>query len=288
MTGYGRGESVQADRQLVVEINAVNHRYLDTNIRLPRTMKNFEEDINSYIKNNIARGKVDIYINYESQAQDHIAIEINEALCEEYIKTFRKVQEQFDLEGNLPITAIMELPDIMTVEKQPEDQDLIWGMLESALTQATQSLNQMREKEGNILKDDLMMKSKTIDKIIQNITTRSPIVVQEYEERLHKKITEALSQVDMDQERLLMEVAIFSDRSSIDEELTRLGSHMKQLGSILSCGGVVGRKLDFLLQEINRESNTIGSKANDQLIAQYVVDLKSEIEKIREQIQNIE
>jgi len=288
MTGYGRGECIKGERRVVIEISTVNHRYFDANIRMPRSIRFFEEDIRKYVKDHVARGKLDIYIHYYSQAKEDISISINETLCNEYVKAFRKTQQQFDLIDDLSTATLMGLPDIVTVEKNADDKEHIWEVVEKALEDGVIALNKMREKEGKMLKDDLLFKNKNVEEIINQIAKRSPLVVAQYKEKLQQKMTEALADISIDSDRLLTEVAIFSDKASIDEELTRLKSHINQLNSILNEDGVVGRKLDFLIQEINREGNTIGSKANDQFIAKYVVELKSEIEKIREQVQNIE
>ena len=288
MTGYGRGEYVQEDRRAIVEISGVNHRYLDLNIRMPRAIMFLEDDVGKYIKGYVSRGKLDISITYDSQAQEDISIGVNETLCSEYVKALRSIQKQFDLIDDISTTTIANLPDVILIQKNTDDKEASWLVIEKALQEATLSFNHMRKKEGSMLKKDLMVKSHKIKEIIDNIDKKSPLVVEQYKQRLHQKMTEALGDVKVDLDRLLMEVAIFSDRCSIDEELTRLYSHMDQLNSILNEAGVVGRKLDFLIQEINREVNTIGSKANDQIITKYVVELKSEIEKMREQVQNIE
>ena len=288
MTGYGRGECVQEDRRVIVEISAVNHRYFDSNIRMPRSIMFFEEDVRKYVKDHVSRGKLDISISYHSEAQEDISIDVNESLCAEYVKALRTIQRQFDLIDDISTTTIAKLPDAIVIQKSADDKEAIWAVIQKALQDATLSFNHMRAIEGNILKEDLMFKRQKIKEIVDDISERSPLVVEQYKQRLHQKMTEALAHVEVDQDRLLTEIAIFSDRSSIDEELTRLYSHIQQLDSILNETGVVGRKLDFLIQEINREANTVGSKANDQVITQYVVELKSEIEKIREQVQNIE
>lgn len=288
MTGYGRGESIKGDRQVVIEINGVNHRYFDSNIRMPRSIRFLEEEVKGYVKRHVSRGKLDIYISYDSQAKEDISVCVNEALCEEYVRAFRRIQAKFDLVDDISISRLMELPDMITIEKNADDEECIWEIVQEALEKAVIAFNNMREKEGSILKEDLVLKSQKIDEIIKEIEKRSPLVIEEYKQRLQLKITEALADVEVDPDRILTEVAIFSDRASIDEELTRLYSHIEQLKSILNEDGVVGRKLDFLIQEINREGNTVGSKANDQEIARHVVELKSEIEKIREQVQNIE
>lgn len=290
MTGYGRGEYIEEDRQAVVEISAVNNRYFDANIRMPRAISFFEEDIRTYVKNQVSRGKLDIYVTYNSQAQSDVSITVNEALCEAYVNTLRSVQEKYDLVDDISAMQIAKLPEIITVEKNEADKEQVWEIISKALEGAVVSFNAMRQKEGRMLREDLILKGQKIFGIIDDISSRSPLVVDRYKQKLYQRIIETLDNLDVepDQGRILTEVAIFSDRSSIDEEITRLRSHLNQLNGILHEGGVAGRKLDFLLQEINRESNTIGSKSTDELITKFVIELKSEVEKIREQVQNIE
>ncbi|HHX60192.1 MAG TPA: YicC family protein [Epulopiscium sp.] len=290
MTGYGRGEYIEEDRQAIVEISAVNNRYFDTNIRMPRSIMFFEEDVRKYVKNLVARGKLDIYITYSSQAKEDISIKVNEALCEEYVNTLRAVKNQFNLLDDISTMQITSLPDIIVIEKNETDKEQVWGIVSKALEAAVTSFNTMRQKEGEMLKEDLISKGQTIFRIIDEVNARSPLVVDRYKQKLYQRIVETLGNLDVEPDpgRILTEVAIFSDRSSVDEEITRLRSHISQLNDILDEGGVVGRKLDFLLQEINREGNTIGSKSTDELITKLVIELKSEIEKIREQVQNIE
>lgn len=290
MTGYGRGEYIEGDRQAIVEISSVNNRYLDTNIRMPRSIAYFEEDIRKYVQKHVARGKLDIYITYSSQDEDDVSISVNESLCKKYVSTLREVQDKYDLIDDITTMNITSLPDVLLIEKDQTDKDKIWEIVSKALEEAVSSLNNMRGSEGRMLKADLILKTQNIFTIIDDINERCPLIVDRYKQKLYKKILETLDslEVEVEESRILTEVAIFSDRTSIDEELTRLRSHITQLNGILNEGGVVGRKLDFLLQEINRESNTIGSKASDELTTKYVIELKSEIEKIREQVQNIE
>lgn len=288
MTGYGRGEYLEENRRAVIEISAVNHRYFDANIRMPKIISFFEEEIRKYIKQYIARGKVDIYITYHSEAKEDITINVNETLCAEYVTAFRKLQKQYNLIDDISATAIAKLPDVITIEKNADDADKIWNVIKNALEKAVSSLDDMRSKEGMTLKKDLIEKAQEIDQLVIQVEERSPLVVDEYQQKIHQRIEEALQGVEIDMNRIVTEVAIFADRASIDEEITRLHSHVEQLQSILHEGSVVGRKLDFLMQEMNREVNTIGSKSSDEIITRLVINLKSEVEKIREQVQNIE
>ncbi len=290
MTGYGRGEYTDGDRQAVVEISAVNNRYFDANIRMPRAISFFEEDIRKYVKAHVSRGKVEIYVTYTSEAKEDVSIVVNEALCQEYVNTLRMVQAKYNLVDDISTMKVAKFPDVLTIEKNEADQELVWAIIDKALEVAVLSFNAMREKEGKTLREDLILKAQKIFGLIDDISARCPFVVDRYKQKLYQRILETLGDLDVepDQGRILTEVAVFSDRSSIDEEITRLRSHISQLNGILNEGGVIGRKLDFLLQEINRESNTIGSKSTDELITKLVIELKSEVEKIREQVQNIE
>lgn len=288
MTGYGRGEYIDGNRRAVVEINSVNHRYFDANIRMPRLILFFEEDVRKYLKKYIARGKMDIYISYYSEAKEDISISINKTLCREYVDILRNLKNEFNLIDDISTTSIAKLPDIISIEKKADDTEQIWYIIKEALKQAVNTFTSMREKEGMLLKTDLVEKGDNLFQMLKQVEQRTPEVAKQYKQKIESRITEALENVDVDSNRILTEVAIFAERSSIDEEITRLYSHIQQLQEILHDGGVVGRKLDFLIQEMNREVNTIGSKANDKIITQYVIELKSEIEKIREQVQNIE
>lgn len=288
MTGYGRGEYIDGNRRAVVEINSVNHRYFDANIRMPRLILFFEEDVRKYLKKYIARGKMDIYISYYSEAKEDISISINKTLCREYVDVLRNLKNEFNLIDDISTTSIAKLPDIISIEKKADDTEQIWYIIKEALKQAVNTFTSMRETEGMLLKTDLVEKGDNLFQMLKQVEQRTPEVAKQYKQKIESRITEALENVDVDSNRILTEVAIFAERSSIDEEITRLYSHIQQLQEILHDGGVVGRKLDFLIQEMNREVNTIGSKANDKIITQYVIELKSEIEKIREQVQNIE
>lgn len=288
MTGYGQGKKSVNERQVLVEISSVNHRYLDTNIRMTKPMISFEDNVRKFIEQSISRGKLKVYINYSSDAKEDYNIVVNKKLCEEYIETLRDLQQEFYLKDDISTIKVSKFPDVITVDQKPDNDEMVKGLIEEALETALIELNNMRQKEGESLKIDILSKVSIVNKVILEIKDRSPIVVSKYTENLKGKIEDMLEDVEIDDARLLTEVAIFADKTSIDEEITRLESHMQQLENILEGGGVIGRKLDFLLQEINREVNTIGSKANDSVISSNVIELKSETEKIREQVQNIE
>ena len=288
MTGYGRGENISENRKFIVEIKSVNHRYNDITIKLPRSMNYLEDKIRKTAVQKIFRGKTDIYINFETFSTDDICVKMNEPLAKAYIDKLRYIEETYHLSTNDSLGIVVKFPDIITVEKVQNDEDLIWNTLLPALQEAIEKFIQMRTTEGNALKTDILKKSDFIKQLVDKIKQRAPLVILDYREKLKSRINELLDTIEIDEQRLAVEVTLFADKGCIDEEIIRLESHIIQLNEILNEGGLVGRKLDFLVQEMNREANTIASKANDIQITQATIDLKSEIEKIREQIQNIE
>lgn len=289
MTGFGRGTHSDSGKEFTVEIKSVNHRYIDFYIKLPRQIGFLEEKVREVVSKSIFRGKVDIFISFEDRSDDSRSVTLDEALASAYIQAVEKLKEKYSLKDDLSISLVSRFPDVLRIEKNEDDEDQLWSILSKALELATSSLVQMREKEGNELRSSLLQKADYMEEIISQISNRSPEVVIEYKQKLENRIKELLNQQTIDENRIAMEVAIFADRCGIDEELVRLGSHLIQLRDILSIKNQpVGRKLDFLVQEINREINTIGSKSNDIIITKNVLELKSESEKIREQIQNIE
>lgn len=289
MTGFGRGTYTDNGKEFVVEIKSVNHRYIDFYIKMPRQIAFLEEKVREVVSKSLFRGKVDIFISFEDRSDDSRSVMLDEALAGAYIHAVNNLKEKYSLQDEVTLSLVSRFPDVLRMEKNDVDEELLWKDLNIALDSAVSSLIQMREKEGNELRASLLQKADYMENIISEISKRSPEVVGEYKQKLENRIKELLGQQTIDENRLAMEVAIFADRCSIDEELVRLGSHMIQLRDILSIKKQpVGRKLDFLVQEINREINTIGSKSNDIVITRHVLDLKSETEKIREQIQNIE
>lgn len=291
MTGYGRGEYIAEDRKFTVEIKSVNHRYNDINIKLPRTINSLEDNIRKFIMQKVFRGKTDVYITFETFSLDDVNIKVNEVLAEAYVEKLREIQSRFSLTSQDTLSIVAKFPDIITVEKVKKEEDVIWRILSPALQEALDKFVAMRSAEGQALKHDILQKSQRMDILVSEIKKRSSIVVLEYKEKLQNRLKELMGSmegIEIDEQRIATEVAIFADRGCIDEEITRLESHLNQLRDILEQGGTVGRKLDFLVQEMNRESNTIASKSNDIQITQASIELKSEIEKIREQIQNIE
>ena len=288
MTGFGRGESQDGGKEFLVEMKTVNHRYCDVFIKLPRILSSLEDRVREAVSKAVSRGKIDVYISYEDHGEDSKSIIIDEALASAYIKGLEALRDKYGLADDISVSLVSRFPDIMRVEKTEEDQEKIWLVLKIAMENALHSLIAMREIEGEELTNNLKERTDYMESVIKEINVRAPEVVKEYKQRLESRIKELLEQQTIDESRLAMEVAIFADRCSIDEELVRLGSHINQVRAALDNNQPVGRKLDFLIQEMNREINTIGSKANDLVITQNVVELKSELEKMREQIQNIE
>lgn len=289
MTGFGRGTYSESGKEFTVEIKSVNHRYIDFYIKLPRQIGFLEEKVREEVAKSLFRGKVDIFISFEDRAEDARNVTLDEPLASAYIQAVEKLKGKYDLKDDLTVSLISRFPDVLRIEKADDDEELLWNVLNKALKLAIESLIQMREKEGKELRENLLSRADYMETIIAQITKRSPGVVLEYKQKLENRIKDLLNQQVVDENRLAMEVAIFADRCAIDEELVRLGSHLIQLRELLNLKNQqVGRKLDFLVQEINREINTIGSKSNDIEITKCVLELKSETEKIREQIQNIE
>lgn len=288
MTGYGRGEHIAEERKFTVEMRSVNHRYNDMTIKLPRSLASLEDKIKKRIMRDVFRGKTDVYISFETFSAADVEVKLNEALAAAYTEKLRLLEEKFSLLGGDLLELTAKFPDVITVEKAQQEEAVIWEALEPALEEAVEKFVAMRTVEGENLKRDILLKAERIKALVAEVKERSPLVVLEYQEKLNNRLKDLLGGVDIDPQRLATEVAVFADRGCVDEEVTRLESHLVQLKDILDGGGQVGRKLDFLIQEMNRESNTIASKANDIQIVKATIELKSEIEKIREQIQNLE
>lgn len=288
MTGYGRGEHIAEDRKFTVEMKSVNHRYNDMTIKLPHSLASLEDKIKKRIMRDVFRGKTDVYINFETFSAADVDVKLNEALAAAYIEKLNLLEETFGLISGNKLELAAKFPDVITVEKAQQEEDVIWEALLPALDEAVEKFVAMRTVEGENLKKDILLKGEKIKTLVAEVKERSPLVVVEYQEKLNNRLKELMGGVDIDPQRIATEVAVFADRGCVDEEVTRLESHLVQLKDILEGGGQVGRKLDFLVQEMNRESNTIASKANDIQIVKATIELKSEIEKIREQIQNLE
>lgn len=288
MTGYGRAQASVNGREITIEIRSVNHRYFDCSIRLPRVYSFLEEHIKGTLQKDIARGKVDVFLTIDSSGVDCVTVSLNEAVIKGYLEVAKTLKETYQLRDDLSVSSAMRLPDVLSVSKEDEDEDQLKEDVSVVLKEALNGYIDMSRREGDKLKEDIIYRISLIEKLVEEIEIRSPKCVEEYRAKLEARMKEILESVTIDQQRILTEAAIFADKVAVTEEIVRLRSHLNQLRGMLSSGGAIGRKLDFLVQELNREANTIGSKANDVEMAQMVVDVKAEIEKIREQVQNIE
>ncbi len=288
MTGFGRCEITENNRKFTVEMKSVNHRYLDINIKMPKKLNFFESSIRTELKNYISRGKVDLFIAYEDYTENNASIRYNRELAAEYMKYLRQMQEDFGLEDDIRVSTLSRYPDVFTMEEQNVDEEKLWKELQEAIRGAAEGFVQTRIVEGEHLRDDLIEKLDGMLKLVDFIAERSPQIVQEYRQKLEDKVKDLLGDAQVDENRLLTEVTIFADKVCVDEELVRLRSHITTTKATLLEGGSIGRKLDFIAQEMNREANTTLSKSNDLEISNCAIELKTEIEKVREQIQNIE
>ena len=288
MTGFGRCEVAENNRKFTVEMKAVNHRYLDVNIKLPKALNFFESSIRSELKNYIARGKVDVFVTYEDLSESTSTVRYNREVAREYLDYLRQMAEDFGLENDIRVSTLSKYPEVFTMEEAGSDQEELWKELNKALKGAAEMFVDARIAEGEHLKDDLVEKLNGMLKLVDFIEERSPQLVMEYRQKLEDKVRELLQDTAVDEGRLLTEVTIFADKVCVDEEIVRLRSHIETTKNTLIEGGSIGRKLDFIAQEMNREANTILSKANDLEISNCAIELKTEIEKVREQIQNIE
>ena len=289
MTGYGRAEATLSGKEITVELKSVNHKYFEFSCRTSRGYAFLEEKLKSYVGSRVSRGKVDMYVSIISTGEsEDSTVTVNHALAAGYFKALSEIAENYNVHNDATATTIARFPDVLTVHKAPENEDQILEDVLSVAKEAVDKFISMREVEGERLYADVMSRAKAILDIVEIIEERSPVIVEEYEKRLCARIEELVGNDTFDRQRVLTEVAIFADKVAVAEETVRLRSHFDQLESIMGATGPIGRKLDFLVQEMNRESNTIGSKVQDASLAHQVVNIKSEIEKIREQIQNIE
>ena len=288
MTGFGRCEVAEAERKVTVEMKSVNHRYLDVNIKMPKKLNFFEAAIRAELKNYIQRGKVDLFITYEDFTENNVCIKYNKDIAAEYLQFLKQMAEEFELDNDINVSKLSRYPEVLSMEEQTIDEEEIWKVLSKALKGAAEGFVETRIKEGENLKADLVAKLDGMLEHVDFITERSPQLIEEYKTKLHEKVRELLDDAQIDENRLMMEVTIFADKVCVDEELVRLRSHIETTRWALMEGGSIGRKLDFIAQEMNREANTILSKANDLEISARAIELKTEIEKVREQIQNIE
>lgn len=288
MTGFGRCELTEGDRKFTVEMKSVNHRYLDVNIKMPKKLNYFESSVRAELKNFMQRGKVDIFIAYEDFSETAGCVKCNKEIAAEYLGYLRQMAEDFKLDDDIRVSTLARYPEVFTMEESKEDEEELWKLLQKTFKQAAEAFVEARITEGENLKTDLIQKLDVILSHVDFVTERSPQIVAEYRQRLFTKVEELLGDKQVDEGRLLTEVTIFADKVCVDEELVRLKSHVEAVKAALLEGGSVGRKLDFIAQEMNREANTILSKTTDLEISNRAIELKTEIEKVREQIQNIE
>ena len=288
MTGYGRAVATVNGREFTVELRSVNNRYLDCNVKLPRALSFAEEAVKQAVKNTISRGKVDVFITLRSENSDDTKITLNTAVVEGYLKAMEQMAANYPIRNDISVSLLSRMPEAFTVEKPEVDEAQLLADLLQVVGQALAGYDAMRTTEGKALENDLRSRGAAIEDMVSQVEAGNAQTVIDYRTRLEAKLKEVLASTTIDESRILTEAAIFADKVAVDEETVRLRSHIQQMYSMLTTGGAVGRKLDFLLQEMNRETNTIGSKCTDVRLARIVVDMKAELEKIREQTQNIE
>lgn len=288
MTGFGRCELTEGDQKFTVELKSVNHRYLDVNIKMPKMLNFFESAIRNLLKEYIQRGKVDVFITYEDSSEKTATVKYNRNVAAEYLCYLKQMAEEFDLDNDVRVSTLSRYPEVLSMEEAAIDEEQIWRLLEKTIRQAAQEFVASRVKEGENLKDDLIAKLDDMLGDVAYIQERSPQIVEEYKEKIYNKVKELLTDAQAEDNRILMEVTLFADKICVDEEIVRLKSHIETTRQTLLEGGSIGRKLDFIAQEMNREANTTLSKANNLDISNHAIELKTQIEKIREQIQNIE
>lgn len=288
MTGFGRGDDTIGGRHIVFEIKSVNHKYFEFNSRIPRGYLFLEDKLKAYIQGKISRGKVDVFLQIETLEETDVQVLVNHSLTSAYVTALQELKERYQLPDEPSLALLSKYSDIFSVHKAPEDEDAVWKAVRQVADQAIASFLKMREAEGARLKADILEKAGEIVALVDQVERHTPETVEHYRERLKAKIEELLQDNRFDEQRVLTEVAIFADKVAVDEETVRLRSHFQQLQRLVDSDGPVGRKIDFLVQEMNREANTIGSKSVNSQIAYLVVDIKALIEKIREQVQNVE
>lgn len=288
MTGYGRAVETVHGREFTVEIRSVNNRYLDCTVKLPRSLSFAEESVKQAVKASVSRGKVDVLISVHSENGADVCVTLNTAMVEGYLAAMRRMAEEYGVRDDISVSLLSGMNDVFSVEKPQVDEQQLLEDLMSVVNQALQGYDAMRTTEGTALKNDLSSRGATIEELVSKVEAGNAQTVADYRTRLENKIREVLANTSIEESRILTEVAIFADKVAVDEETVRLRSHLQQMYAMLQAGGAIGRKLDFLLQEMNREANTIGSKCSDVALARIVVEIKAELEKIREQTQNIE
>lgn len=288
MTGFGRYEVSEMNKKIIVEMKSVNHRYLDVSVKMPRVLNAFDGAVRAEVKKYASRGKIDVYITFEDIAEDKASLKYNSELATEYISYYKSISEQFGIENDVTVSKLMRCPDVLVMEENKTDEDELWILVQKAVDGACEKFVQSRISEGEHLKNDLSLKLDNMIAIVEDIAVRSPKVFDEYRVNIRRQVEELLGNTQIDESRIATEIVLFADKMCVDEELVRLRSHVTKMKSDLMAGEDVGRKLDFLAQEMNREANTILSKANDLEVTNKGIDLKTEIEKVREQIQNVE
>ncbi len=288
MTGYGRGSRIEDGRDLTIELKSVNHRFLDLAFRMPRTFAYLEDTLRGVLQSRLSRGHVDVFVTYKNLREDSKSVTVDTALLRAYMDAYNTISEISGMENNVRPTNFATLPDVLRVDEADEDQDALKDLAIKCLNDAIDQILAMREKEGKRMGDDVFMRLNNIETMTAQVRERAPFVVEEYREKLTQKVAEILDGQEIDLNRITQEVAMFTDRVNIDEEIARMNSHLKGMRDAMASSEPIGRRLDFIVQEMNREANTMGSKASDITLVNLVVNLKSEIEKIREQIQNIE
>ena len=288
MTGYGRAVETVNGREVTVEVRSVNNRYLDCTVKMPRLVSFAEDAVKQAVKAVITRGKVDVYISVHSEAGEEAKITLNTSMVEGYLAAMKQLEENYGVRNDISVMGLSRMPDVFTVEKPEVDEEQLQADLMSVVDKALKGYDAMRATEGKAMENDLRSRGETILELVSQVEAGSPQTVADYRTRLENKLKEVLASTSIEESRILTEAAIFADKVAVDEETVRLRSHLQQMNTMLTTGGAVGRKLDFLIQEMNRESNTIGSKCSDVRLTRIVVDIKAELEKIREQTQNIE
>ncbi len=288
MTGYGRAVQTPLDREFTVEIRSVNNRYLDCSVKLPRSLNFAEDAVKQHVKAAVSRGKVDVFISVGASAEEQLQVSLNRPVLEGYLQAMRAMVSEYGVQDDISASTLARMPEMFQVEKPEQDEEQLMKSLLSVVDQALEAFNTMRATEGQAMEKDLRSRGDTIRSLVGQVEEASPQTVADYRARLEAKMREVLENTNIDENRIIQEAAIFADKVAVDEETVRLRSHLAQMDEMLSGGGAIGRKLDFLLQEMNREANTIGSKCSDLRLAKVVVDIKAELEKIREQTQNIE
>ena len=289
MTGFGHGEvSNDKNQKVTVEMKSVNHRYCDISLKLPKKLAMFEANIRNIMKEYASRGKIDIYVSYEDLSETAVSLHYNQAMAEEYMQVFRKMQEDFNIETKITAEALAKYPEVVTIEEVQQDEEVWWELLEAALRQAAEKFVETRTIEGANLKRDLLGKLDQMAADVTFIEERSPQIIAEYRSKLEEKVKEFLEDSTIEENRIAAEVTLYADKIAVDEEIVRLQSHISSMTDVLESDESIGRKLDFMAQEMNREANTILSKSSDVDLADHAIELKTNVEKVREQIQNIE